>query len=274
MVLDGMRVALLEGRKRLELAALVQRFGGEPYCVPAVREQPRQCGEELLTLLKQLERQASPVVVFSTGVAVAALFNEAKRLDRVDELKDLLARATTVCRGPKPLAALKREGLEPPIRVKEPYTTWELIAALAPLQLKQQFVVLLHYGERNLLLVESLLGRTAGLLELLLYDWGLPEDTTPLHELIREVIACRVGAVAFTSQVQARHLLSTASEAGLRSELISAFHSHTLVAAIGPTCAGALESLGVAPHVVPHLPKMGSMIESLARYVSQQRGAA
>jgi uroporphyrinogen-III synthase len=83
-----------------------------------------------------------------------------------------------------------------------------------------------------------------------------------------------VGAIAFTSQVQARHLFSIASEAGLRSELISALHSHTLVAAVGPTCAGALESFGVAPHVVPQHPKMGTMIECLARYVSQQRGAA
>ncbi len=274
MGLDGMRVALLEGRKSLELAALVRRFGGEPYCVPAVREQQRACEGQLLTLLEQLERQTYPVVIYSTGVGVTALFNEAKRLDRLDELKDRLRRATTVCRGPKPLAALKREGLEASIQVKEPYTTWELIAALAPLELKQQFVVLLHYGERNLLLVETLLGRCAGLLELLLYDWTLPEDTAPLHQLIREVIASRVGAIAFTSQVQARHLFSIASEAGLRSELISALHSHTLVAAVGPTCAGALEALGVAPHVVPQHPKMGSMIESLARYASQQRGAA
>jgi uroporphyrinogen-III synthase len=274
MALGGMRVALLEGRKSLELAALVRRFGGEPYCVPAVGEQPRACGDELLTLLKQLERQTSPVIVFSTSLGVTALFSEAKRLDRIDELKDLLGGATTVCRGPKTLAALKREGLEASIRVEEPYGTWELIAALAPLQLKQQFVVLLHYGERNILLVESLLGRCAGLLELLLYDWALPEDTAPLRELIHEVIACRVGAIAFTSQVQARHLFAIAMEAGLRSELISALRSHTLIAAVGPACAGALESLGVAPHVVPQHPKLGAMIESLARYASEQRGAA
>jgi len=56
--------------------------------------------------------------------------------------------------------------------------------------------------------------------------------------------------------------------------LISAFHSHALVAAVGPNSASALESLGVAPHVVPEQPKIAAMIESLARYVSQQRGAA
>ncbi len=274
IALEGMRVALFEGRKSEELSAIVRRFRGEPYCVPAVREQQRACADDVLTLLTHLQRETSPVIVFSSGVGVSALFNEAKKLDRAIELKEALRRSTTVCRGPKPLAALKREGLEPSIQVKEPYTTWELLAALAPLQLKERFVILLHYGERNLLLVESLLGRCAGLQELLLYNWALPEDTAPLHQLVRELIACQVGAIAFTSQVQVRHLFCIASDAGLCSDLISAFGSHTLVAAVGPTCAGALESVGVAPHVVPEHPRMGAMIESLARYVSQQRGAA
>ena len=274
MDLSGMRVALLEGRKTERLASLVRRFGGEPYCVPAVRQQPRACADEVLALLAQLERETSPVIVFSSGLGVSALFNEARKVDRSIELKEALQRAATVCRGPKPVAALKREGLETSIRVKEPYTTSELLAALDPLPLKERFVFLLHYGERNLLLAESLLGRCAGLQELLLHSWALPEDTLPLHKLVRELIACRVGAIAFTSQVQARHLFSIAAVAGLRSELISAFHSHALVAAVGPNSASALESLGVAPHVVPEQPKIAAMIESLARYVSQQRGAA
>ena len=38
--LRGARVALLEARMRGELAELVERSGGRPYCVPAVREAP------------------------------------------------------------------------------------------------------------------------------------------------------------------------------------------------------------------------------------------
>ena len=36
--LNGTRVALLESRMSGELADLVRRHGGEPRCVPAVRE--------------------------------------------------------------------------------------------------------------------------------------------------------------------------------------------------------------------------------------------
>ena len=34
------RIALLESRMSRELARLVDKHGGEPVCVPAVREQP------------------------------------------------------------------------------------------------------------------------------------------------------------------------------------------------------------------------------------------
>ncbi len=272
--LQGMRVALLENRKRSDLALLVQKFGGVPYCVPAVQEQHPSCSEEVLALLEKLERESSYVVVFSSAVGVSALFAEAERLERLFDLRTALERGTVICRGDKPIAALKRAGVNTAIPAKEPFTTAELIAALAPRRLENQFVVLLHYGERNVPLAESLLGRCAGLQELLVCNWHLPEDTTPLHKLVKELIAGRVGAIAFTSRLQVRHLFAIACEDGLGAELLDALEAHVLVATVGPTCATALEALGVVPQVVPEYPKMGAMIERLAHYVSEQRGAA
>jgi len=272
--LQGMRVALLENRKRSDLALLVQKFGGVPYCVPAVQEQHPSCSEEVLALLEKLERESSYVVVFSSAVGVSALFAEAERLERLFDLRTALEKGTVICRGDKPIAALKRAGVNTAIPAKEPFTTAELIAALAPRRLENQFVVLLHYGERNVPLAESLLGRCAGLQELLVCNWHLPEDTTPLHKLVKELIAGRVGAIAFTSRLQVRHLFAIACEDGLGAELLDALEAHVLVATVGPTCATALEALGVVPQVVPEYPKMGAMIERLAHYVSEQRGAA
>lgn len=268
--LEGVRVALLEGRMTDELATLVRRHGGEPHCVPAVREQQSVSGEEeVAALLGVLVQESSPVVVLSTGVGVEALFQAAERLGRKSELLERLRRATLVCRGPKPQAALRKEGLEPSIRVKEPYTTEALIEALAPLDLEGRCVVLLHYGERNLPLLQALAGRRARIQETLLYEWRLPEDLGPLQSLVQEIIERRVGAIAFTSQVQVRHLFQVASELGQSEALISALRNDTVVAAVGPTCASALEASGVTPHVVPERPKMGAMIVSLARFISE-----
>jgi uroporphyrinogen-III synthase len=270
--LAGMRVALLEGRMSGELAGLVRRHGGEPHCVPAVREEKTASADGLAEALDQFAAEASPVIVISTGVGVAALFSAARALARGEELRDALrSRVVTVCRGPKPIAALKREGLEASVRAREPYTTADLLEALSPIDLRGRYVAVLHYGERNTPLVEALERRGARLGELMLYEWKLPEDSGPLRALVDEIIDGRLGAVLFTSQVQARHLFQIAAESDRDCALREALQRRTVVGAVGPTCAKALERLGVPPHVVPVNPKMGPLVVALAAYVENQR---
>ncbi len=175
-----------------------------------------------------------------------------------------------VCRGPKPLAALRRVGLAAAVNAKSPFTTGDLLEALGSIELSGRHVVLLHYGERNLPLVAALAARGARIRELLLYEWQLPGDLEPLRSLVAELAERRFAAVAFTSQVQARHLFLVARESGRAEALREALRNHTLVAAVGPTCARALEELGAPPHVVPGNPKMGSMITALAERFSRR----
>jgi uroporphyrinogen-III synthase len=272
VTLAGARVALLEARLSEELAALVRRHGGEPHCFPAVREEPADCAAEVAALLDELRGEPSTIFVFSTGVGATALFAEARRLGRDDELLDALRRGLAVCRGPKPLAALIREGLVSAVRVPEPYTTAVLLEVLAQLWLKGKHLLLLHYGERNQPLVEALQAKGARVRELVLYEWRLPEDLGPLRSLVGQIIERSFRAVAFTSQIQARHLFQVAAAMGRAGELREALRAHTLVAAVGPTCASALEELGAPPQVVPRNPKMGAMLLALADHFSQPQG--
>src|SRR5207245_4706679 len=98
--LRGARVALLEARLSEELAALFRRYGAEPHCCPAVREERRDCGAEVAALLDDLRRESSSVFVFSTGVGVDALFAEARRLGREAGLAQAVRRGPARCRGP------------------------------------------------------------------------------------------------------------------------------------------------------------------------------
>jgi uroporphyrinogen-III synthase len=260
--LGGKRIALLESRLADALAALVRKNGGEPVCVPSVRELRRDVRPELAKLLDSLAGEAVPVFVFSTGVGVAALFDEARTAGRDKELREAIRRGISVCRGPKPVAALARESLTASVLAQSPFTTVELTAALGGLDLKSRMVVLLHYGERNEPLVETLRSRGVRLHELLLYEWALPEDVGPLARLVDELVAGRFAAAAFTSQIQARHLMQVAERAG-KGEALRAALGSLVVAAVGPTCAHALEELGVKPQVVPQNPKMGAMLAAL-----------
>jgi uroporphyrinogen-III synthase len=101
----------------------------------------------------------------------------------------------------------------------------------------------------------------------------LPEDTTPLVHATESLIRGDFDAAAFTTQVQARHLMSIASRIGRRNQLVAALRSRVIVAAVGPTCARVLDELGVPPHVVPDPPKMGSMLEALASRLAARSAA-
>ena len=265
-----MRVGLLESRMSNELAELVRRYGGDPYCVPAVRESAIECTDQVDSFITRLSEGSLQVMIFLTGVGARALFTEAEKLGRWQELFDALEKMTTVCRGPKPVAVLKRAGMHVSIVAPEPNTTTELLEAIASFDIRDKGVGLTHYGERNVQLAEALESRGAKLFEMCLYEWQLPDDVQSLRNLVGEVIEGRLGAVAFTSQIQIRHLFQMAEEAGLSRELARALNERLIVASVGPTCTAVLQSFGVTPHVVPEHPKMGHLILALAQYVHAQ----
>lgn len=268
--LSGARVALLEGRMSGELAGLVRRHGGEPYAVPAVREVALDCSEQVADFAESLSSGQVGIVIFSTGSGVTTLFQEVDRLGGLPELLVALQRVTIVCRGPKPAAALRRQGVPVSLIAPEPHTTSELLAVMTGLELAGRDVMLVHYGDRNVVLAEALQARGCRLAELSLYEWQLPEDTVPLQDLIQDLIAGRVDAIAFTSQVQVRHLFQVAADLDQADTLVGALNSRTVVAAVGPTCAASLQRLGVTPDVIPEHPKMGHLMVSLVRHLEQE----
>jgi uroporphyrinogen-III synthase len=265
------KVASLEARMSSEMADLIRRHGGIPYSVPAVREIALDCRSEVSLLLDHLLRDRIQIVIFLTGVGVKALFKEAEALERFPELLDALRKVIVVCRGPKPIAVLKREGIPIALSAVEPHTTSELLQALATLDLRGKGVAMLHYGERNTVLTEALHASGVAMLEeLCLYEWFLPEDLTPLQTLIHEIIAQRVEAVVFTSQVQAHHLLHVAADLHLKEQLTEALNHKTIVASVGPTCTRTLREYGITPQVEPEHPKMGHLVKELMVYIQAQ----
>ena len=269
--LDGMRIATLEARMTGALASLISKRGGEPVCAPALREAPLDCAEDVRYLLDKLESGSLDVVVFQTGVGARALFKEADNQGRLDFLLDALRGITTVCRGPKPTAALRQVDVQITTGVAAPYTTTELLDALTALPVRGKRLMALQYGERNAALMAALREQCASVDELCLYEWQLPDDISPMVSLIEDLLDGRVDVITFTSQVQIRHLYKVAAANGVPEEDLSdALNNRTIVCAVGPTCAAALAHVGVATDTQPEYPKMGHMVNALAEYVSER----
>src|SRR5688500_16366364 len=130
--MGGRRVALLEARRSGELGQLVATYGGLPYHAPALREEPTDDLDAIGGFLDRLRERPPAAVLFQTGVGARALFRGVAALGRQDELLSQLDATIVAVRGPKPTAALKELGVRIDARAEEPYTTAELLAALAP----------------------------------------------------------------------------------------------------------------------------------------------
>jgi len=261
------RIALLESRMSRELSRLVEKHGGDPLCVPALREVPTTSEQGTAQLLDDLVQGRHEIVIFMTGVAASLLFEAAERAGRRQELVSGLQRALIVARGPKPTAALRGFGVPPSLTAREPYTSAELIDALSGLPLEGRRVLLFHYGERGATLAETLRARRVRLEERWLYRWVMPEDTRALEQLVARLLAGDVDALVITCQVQFRHLLEVARRLSVVVPLLEALREDVVVAAMGPTCHAILQLHGVPVDVMPDLPKMGPLVRSLMLYL-------
>jgi uroporphyrinogen-III synthase len=268
------RVALLEARMSPELARLVERHGGEPVCAPALEERHELDPAKADRIVSALASGAYDIAVFMTGLAASLLFQAAEAIGRRPDLVAGLRSVTTVCRGPKPTAALRGFGVPPTLTARGSFTSAEVIDALAGVELKGRRVVLFHYGERSESLAETLLAREAVVDEQWLYRWQLPADTSGLERLVGDVIEGRIDALAITCQIQFRHLHQVAQRLGLDRDLVRALNERVVVGAVGPTCHAILQVHGVEVDVMPEHPKMGPLIVTLMRHLERQAASA
>jgi uroporphyrinogen-III synthase len=236
-----------------------------------VREAPVDVAPLLPALADDLRSGMLRIVVFLTGAGATSLLDQARDAGVYEPLIEALRTATVVCRGPKPAAVMRKHGIAIHVNARSPFTTAELLEVLPETLVGAQGVALLHDGGGNPLLVDALRARGAKVHELRSYEWRLPEDVEPIEALMAELIDGRLDAVAFTNQVQVRHLFGVAALTGRTAALRYALAHRTSVASIGPTCSHALEERGVPPHVVASPPKMRPLVSAIGEHLAARR---
>jgi uroporphyrinogen decarboxylase len=260
----GLRVAALESRRAGEMAALIERLGGQPFVSPSMRDVPAGDNPQVVDFARQIVAGKFDVVVFMTGVGVRHFLAEIEgRVDRA-QLLSALGQLVSVARGPKPAAALKELEITPTLRAAEPNTWREIVAAL-----DQQHPVtnlrvgVLEHGLPTVPLTEALEARGAQVTSVNVYRWELPEDLGPLEENIRAIAAGQRDVVAFTSSQQAINLLGVAERMGQADELRRGL-ANMVVASIGPTTSETLREQQIRVDVEPEHARMGQLLLAAA----------
>jgi uroporphyrinogen-III synthase len=264
----GLRVGLLQTRYAPELATLVERIGGVPIVAPCLREVRNEDDEELRERLRAVVSAPVHLFVFQTGVGTAALFDLAAEAGLAEPLSEAVRGALVVARGPKPLTVLLKLGFRVDRRTEVPHTTDELLWLLEAVELDGRRVAVQHYGSTNERLVAHLRARAREVIELYSYRWALPDDVGPIVRFLDELRGGRVAVTAFTSASQVENLFTVAADRGMAAELPGWLNERTITAAIGPTCARALEQRDVAVVIQPERPKMVPFVRAIADHFS------
>jgi uroporphyrinogen-III synthase len=260
--MQGKRVAILETRTGAHLGDLIARRGGVPLLAPALAELPDLDPDAIAGVLRIWRTMPIKAVIFQTGVGTKALFHAAEQLGVGGELFARLAESTVVVRGPKPTAELNARQVRIDLRAGSPFTTADVLAAMAPLDLKGEAVLIQRYGADNPELRAALEARGARVAEIATYRWGLPDDLNPMRELLRALAERRLDAVVFTSAVQIHHLFEVARRDG-REQQLAADLNACVIASIGPVSTRALASHGVRATCEASPPKLGFLLTAL-----------
>jgi uroporphyrinogen-III synthase len=260
--MESKTVAILESRLSAQLADLIAKRGGRPLAAPALAETPDIDRDAIASLVRGLQARPAKLAIFQTGVGTRALFEATDALGVTQQLLDALGKNIVAARGPKPTAALRARGVRIDCPAAEPFTTHEILQAVADVPLRGERALVQRYGASNDELDDALRAKGAEVVEIATYRWSLPADTRPLVALLDALDRGEVDATVFTSASQAENLFALAETLGRKGK-VAANLNRTLVASIGPVCSAALRGRGVKVALEAKPPKLGPLVAAL-----------
>lgn len=258
---QGLTVASFESRMGAEMIRLIERYNGRALVAPALREILLEDNSAALRFGARLLTERIDILILLTGVGTKVLFDILQTRHALGDLIAALKNTALVVRGPKPMAALKALGLTPTLTVPEPNTWYDLLATLDEYRpVRGLRVAVQEYGVSNTELLDALSQRGADVFPVPVYRWALPEDTAPLREVLRSILAGDVDVMLITNAAQIDHVMKLLKEEGTVDQFREACKK-IVVASIGPTASERLHHHELPVDLEPSHPKMGILVK-------------
>ncbi len=248
--LAGRRIAVPETRQLDVLAGLLERRGAQVLRCPLVGIHDTDNVEQVHCWLDTCIRLPFDDLILLTGEGLRRLLGFAERYGVREDFIAAIAKSRTIVRGPKPAKALRDIGLRADISVTPP-TTDGLIKTLRDEDLYDRRIGVQLYGQEPNEPLRHFLDE-AGAHDFFVapYRYADEADEARVRELVDELVAGRLDAICFTSSPQVDRLRRVAKQAGLEQPLHQALAA-TVVAAVGPVVAAALEQADIAVDIMP-----------------------
>ena len=260
----GLAVGAFESRRADDTERLIEKFHGQPFVSPSMREVPIEKNADAIHMAQELMTGHIDVVLVMTGVGLkhwrSAIEKHIDENRFVNSLKD----AITIVRGPKPAAVLKEWGIQATYRIAAPNTWREILDAIdGGISVTNQRVCLQEYGKANVSLIAGLEARGAKVFPLRVYQWAFPEDTSLLEQNVQRLASRQLDIVMFTSAHQVNNVIRMAEQLGVKEAMLDSLN-HMLVASIGPTTSEMLNDHDMLVDFEPSHPKLGHLVSETA----------
>ena len=268
---DGLIVAALESRRAREMQSLIEKQAGVPRVSPSMREAAIEDDRAAIEFAHRLVAGQVDAMILLTGVGAEQFVAQVERHVGRERLLAALSDIPTLARGPKPVAALRKLGIQPTLRAAAPNTWREVLGTIdQSLPVANLNVGLQEYGVTNPSLIAGLEARGARVDRLRVYQWALPEDIGPLEANIQRLVAGQADVLLVTSAQQIEHLLLVAERLELANALRGALR-RVVVGSIGPTTSERLRTLDLPVDLEASPPKMGQLVRQASEAAHELR---
>jgi len=261
--LAGRRVGVTADRRWRAQADLLAQLGAEVVHGPTLRTVDLRHDGSLRRATDALVAAPPDYLVAATGQGMTLWLEAAAAWGMADGLLAALRSAVIVARGAKAHSALRRAGLA--VAWRAPTETMEeVVAHLAGEGIGAARVAVQLFDPAGHPSTAALAARCRDLVEVPVYRWVMPDDTGPAAALIDAACAGELDALTFTSQPAVHHLFRLADERSRGAELRAACNVAVRAVCVGPVCAGAALSEGIARPVWPEPPRLAAMVRLVA----------
>jgi uroporphyrinogen-III synthase len=267
-LLRGRVIAVPEARELDVFASLLERRGATTIRCPLVRICDAPDPQPVIAWARAFSQGSCDDLILYTGEGLRRLLSciDANAPEIREPFIAALARVRKIVRGPKPARELRALKLKPDIEAVAP-TTAGILTTLRELDLEGRRIGVQLYGTDPIPeLTNYLLAQGARVLPVAPYVYADAASDAAIELLLDRIDAGQVDAIAFTSASQVQRLVDLAGADRLTVTL-----RHTLVAAVGPIVAQALQSRGIDVAVVP---ETQYFMKPLVALLEQRLGAS
>jgi len=266
---NGVTVGAFESRRADEMARLIEKAGGVSRVSPSMREVALDDQTQAVDFANRIITGQVDIMIVTTGVGFRHWIDAVERKVDIQRFTHALTDMTTIARGPKAAAAMRKAGITPTHSVPEP-NTWREVLQVVDTQVPVagQSVGVQEYGKTNPSLIAGLEARGARVASLSVYRWDLPEQLDQIEANVRDLAERKIEVVLFTSAQQVTNLFKVASQLDMAVEVREGLRA-AVIASIGPTTSEMLRDSELPVDLEPAHAKMGQLVQAAAQKCEQ-----